>query len=216
MTDLLYETYWQRKRLTAGGCPHFPVVQCSGRGIDGQVLEIITGAIAGRARLLDIGAGNLEVRKVLRDSGFMGEYETLDIGTEFDHTYKSIDEVSGKFGAVLVLDVIEHLKLEVGLELIRASLSLLEDGGSLVVQTPNARCVRSPFTSDMTHVQAFNLPDLWAYLTVLGSACRGYRVAFGGKVALLDRGVNLLSRIVTTRLLGLDYADNILLVATKT
>jgi 2-polyprenyl-3-methyl-5-hydroxy-6-metoxy-1,4-benzoquinol methylase len=217
MTALPYKSYWARKRLKAAGCPPFPVVRCSGQDIDGGVRAVIGQAIAGKERLLDIGAGNLHVRKVFRDLGFKGNYETLDIGTEHEHTYSSIDQVQGRFGAILVLDVIEHLALDDGLKLLESALSLVEEGGALVVQTPNGRCVRSPFTSDMTHVQSYNLPDLWAYLTVLGSNCSGYRVAFGAQTpAFLDRATSLVARAVITRLLGLDYADNILLVATKT
>ena len=83
------------------------------------------------------------------------------------------------------------------------------------MQTPNGRCVRSPFTSDMTHVQSYNLPDLWAYLTALGCTCQGYRVAFQTPQRVHQRALDWVGRAVTTRLLGLDYADNILLVASK-
>jgi len=215
MTDLAYKNYWERKKLKASACPRFTVLRCSGQAVDGEVLAKIVSAIANKKRLLDLGAGNLEVKKVLRDSGFDGEYETLDVGTEFAHTYTSIDQIAGHYGAILLLDVIEHLPLAAGLDLLHKSLALLEPGGVLVVQTPNGRCVRSPFTSDMTHVQSYNLADLWAYLTALGSNCSGHRVVFDGQASLLSRAENLLSRIVVTRMLGLDYADNILLFARK-
>jgi hypothetical protein len=191
------------------------VVRCSGRAIDGEVLEIIKRAVFDKSRLLDVGAGDLEVRNILQAQGFTGEYETLDVGTEFPYTYDSIVQVVEPVGAILLLDVLEHLPLRDGLALVQDCILRLPEGGVLVVQTPNGRCVRSPFTSDMTHVQSYNLPDLWAYLTALGCRCEGYRVAFQTPRRAYQRALDLVGQAVTTRLLGLDYADNILLVARK-
>lgn len=213
-TDPLYQHYWARKRLTAE-CPSFPVLRCSGRAIDGQVLGAIMQALRQKQRLLDVGAGSLAVRDALVRAGFNGKYETLDVGEEYEYTYSSLSQVSASLDAVLLLDVLEHLPLRDGLGLLQQAFALLGEGGVLVVQTPNARCVRSPFMSDMTHLHGYNLPDLWAYITTLGSECRGYRVAFGQPTSLPDRATDIMRKAVITRVLGLDYADNILLIATK-
>lgn len=215
MTDSLYTNYWARKRLRTEHSPTFPVIQCSGRAIDGEVLNVIKSAVEGSARVLDVGAGDMGVRDTLRAAALVGRYETLDVGNEYNYTYNSLAQVAGPLDAILLLDVLEHLPIRDGLELVQQSFALLAEGGALVVQTPNGRCVRSPFTSDMTHVQAYNLPDLWAYLTSLGSECRGYRVVFQRPRRLHDQAIDLVARVVITRLLGLDYADNILLVARK-
>jgi len=148
-------------------------------------------------------------------AGYRGAYETQDNGSEHSYTYGSIGEARGRFGAILLLDVLEHLPLRDGLTMLHSLLAKLETGGALILQTPNGRCIRSPFTSDMTHVQSYNLPDLWAYLTAAGCAVDGYRVVFGGPTPLHRRVLALASRAVITRLLGLDYADNILLLARK-
>jgi hypothetical protein len=70
---------------------------------------------------------------------------------------------------------------------------------------------------DMTHLHLYNLPDLWAFVTALGCRASGRRVVFGAgrRPGLWARGLGLLGRFVTTRLLGCDYADNIALVARR-
>jgi hypothetical protein len=68
----------------------------------------------------------------------------------------------------------------------------------------------------MTHLHCYNLTDLWAYLTSLGLVVEGYRIAFRGpSLSLFERLRFLSGAYVTTRLLGCDYADNILLIARK-
>jgi len=115
------------------------------------------------------------------------------------------------------LDVIEHLLLPDGLALVHKLINLLEIGGFLVLQTPNARCVRNPLISDMTHLHCYNLADLWAYLTALDMKVDGYRVVFGNKSqSWLQRFADILPKYIITRILGLDYADNIMMLAFRT
>jgi hypothetical protein len=216
MTDPVYENYWTRKRIRAERCPPFPAIKTSGQKIDGDVLDVVLKAIIGKPRLLDVGAGSLAVRAAVCAGGFSGSYETLDVGDEYEYTYSSLDQAQGRFDAILLLDVVEHLPLREGLDLLRRLVDSLNDRGALVVQTPNGRCVRSPFSSDMTHVHAYNLPDLWAFLSCLGCDTQGFRVAFRTTGGLYRQAIGFAGRFVATQLLGLDYADNILLVATKT
>jgi hypothetical protein len=215
MIDPVYANYWQRKHLLSEGCPKFPLIHSSGKGMDADVLRLVSAALREKKRVLDVGAGSLKVRDTLIADGLQARYETLDVGEEYDYTYRSLDQAEGTFDAILFLDVLEHLPLRDGLALLGRLALKIPAGGTLIVQTPNARCVRSPFSSDMTHVQAYNLPDLWAYLSCLNFKTAGYRVAFRSPSRIASRLTELASRAVVTRLLGLDYADNILLVADK-
>lgn len=211
--DPVYARYWQRKRLRAT-CPTFPVIRCAGR-FDGDVLRIVYEAIREQSSVLDVGAGDLSVRDALIAAGFGGAYRTLDVGDEHRYDYASLDQVSEPQDAILILDVIEHLPLRDGLSMIARAIELLRPNGKLVLQTPNGRCVRAPFTSDMTHLHAYNLPDLWAFVAASGCRARGYRVAFESRGGVVARLRSLAGRAVATQLLGLDYADNILLVAQR-
>ena len=144
-----------------------------------------------------------------------GEYQSLDIGEEFEHDYRDLDEVHRTFGAILCIDVIEHMPLEAGLTLLNRLAGLLDPGGTLVVQTPNALCSRNPMGWDMTHVQVYNVADLWAFLTVQGLDTRGYRMCFTDRrPGKFPKPARLL-RIWMTRNLGSDDAENVLFVARK-
>jgi 2-polyprenyl-3-methyl-5-hydroxy-6-metoxy-1,4-benzoquinol methylase len=166
--------------------------------------------------VLDVGAGDLQMKRKFQQAGYYGEYHTQDIGEEFQYTYKTLEEISQKYSAILCLDVIEHLHLSEGLALMHQLFNLLETDGVIIIQTPNGRCVRSPFASDMTHVHCYNLPDLWTYLTCMDLQVEGYRVVFElENKTWIQKIVGLLGKYIITRILGLDYADNIVLIARK-
>jgi hypothetical protein len=217
VSDLAYATYWQRKRLLAGEVPHFPVSRWWPSDGLCDIERIYFDEIKSASRLLDIGAGDLRIMKKFQIAGFAGEYHTQDVGTEFSYTYSDLAEITGHYAAVICLDVIEHLPLAGGLALITRAAELVAPGGVLILQTPNARCIRDPMSWDMTHQHLYNLPDLWAFATTLGLRASGYRVVFGAakRPSLWSRGLGLLGKFVTTKLLGFDYADNIALVVRR-
>lgn len=212
-----YLNYWHRKKLLSGNVPAFPVLRWW-RG-EGQLTEsdrVCFEAVRDQPSLLDFGAGDLKHMHRYRALGYAGEYLTLDLGHEESYDYRDISEVDRTFGAILFIDVLEHLPLDAGLELVVRLTERLQPGGVLVLQTPNARCIRNPLSTDMTHLHCYNVQDLWAYLTTLGLDVRGYRVKFTHeRVGLLTRVRELFSDYLITRVLGSDYADNLLLIARK-
>jgi hypothetical protein len=214
--EAAYRNYWRRKQLLAGKVPHFPVQRWWESTRLCQAEHTIFDSIQASRSLLDIGAGDLRIKRRLQEAGFAGEYHTQDVGDEYQYTYRAVSEIQRTYSAILCLNVIEHLALREGLALIDTLLARLEPGGTLVIETPNARCVRSPLSSDMTHQHCYNLPDLWAYLTSAGLRVRGYRVVFAPpRMSLVASLQFTIGAFLTTRLLGCDYADDILVVATK-
>ncbi|HEX7077625.1 MAG TPA: methyltransferase domain-containing protein [Candidatus Eisenbacteria bacterium] len=211
-----YDTYWQRKELLKRSRPTFPVRRWWETDGLCDIERVYFEAVREAPSLLDVGAGDLRVMRKLQAAGYRGEYHTQDVGTEGSYTYRGLDEVTRSYGAMLCLDVLEHLTLEDGLILLRRMISLLASNGALVIQTPNAAYLPNPLSWDMTHVQLYNVQDLWAFLTCEGMAVEGYRVLLaperpGGVVAARTA----ITSYVKRKILGCDFANNIALVARK-
>ena len=217
MTEQLeYRNYWDRKELLARGAPPFPVRRWWESESLSDADKIILDAVKNAGKLLDVGAGDFRVKRMLELHGFSGLYDTQDIGEEFTYTYRSLDGVDESYDAILCLDVIEHLSLQDGLALLSRLNDLLSPGGKLVIQTPNARCIRSPLGWDMTHLHCYNGQDLWAFLSQLDMDVDGYRIVFGRKPKNPFALVRFaLGAFLASRVLGCDYADNLLLIAQR-
>ena len=212
MSNIAYKNYWKRKKLLSEKSPRFPLLKYWDKETLSPAEEEIYSTIQSKEKILDFGAGDLRVKKKLVQRGYSGVYETLDIGDEYEYDHQNLNTCSEDYGAILLLDVIEHLRLEDGLKLILELCQRLKSGGALVIQTPNAKCIRSPLSTDMTHLQTYSIQDLWAYLEAEGLDCRGFRVVFSSeKTSFIDWP----SQRLISRMTGCDYADNILLVAEK-
>jgi hypothetical protein len=213
-TDLVYRDYWRRKELLARSFPSFPLRWWW--PVEGlcDSERLCFDAVREAASLLDFGAGDLRMQRKFLAAGFRGRYDTLDLGHEYRYTFADLSEVRDCYDAILCLDVIEHLPLEEGLDLLKRLAGQLHPGGKLIVQTPNARCIRHPLSTDMTHRQVYNAGDLWSVLTCLDLEVQGYRVAFG-RPGFWGRLLDVPRRYLIARVLGCDYADNLLLIGRK-
>lgn len=212
----VYRNYWRRKQMMQGGIPPLPIrYWWPGDGLC-DIERAYFRAIEGAQSLLDVGAGDLRVMRKLQAAGYAGLYHTQDIGHEYAYDYRDLGEVRRSYDAILCLDVIEHLELADGLGLIVRMVDLLAPGGVLILQTPNARCIRDPMTWDMTHVQCYNAIDLYSYLACLDLEVQGYRISLQREQPTrLAHLRQLPARYVTVKLLGCDYADNLGMVARK-
>ena len=181
-----------------------------------DIEQVYFEAIRQAPSLLDVGAGDLRIMRKLQAAGYRGEYHTHDVGSEGRYTYRDLSEVKRPYGAILCLDVLEHLPMQEGLGMVRAMVSLLAPGGALVIQTPNAAYLPDPRSWDMTHLHVYNAGDLWAYLTCEGLSSVVYRVALRDP----NPGPVVAARLAITdyvkrKILGCDFANNIAAVARK-
>jgi 2-polyprenyl-3-methyl-5-hydroxy-6-metoxy-1,4-benzoquinol methylase len=173
-------------------------------------------AIRSAPSLLDVGAGDLRIMRKFQAAGFRGDYHTQDVGSEGRYTYGDLKEVGRPYGAILCLDVLEHLPMADGLGMVRRMISLLEPGGALVIQTPNAAYIPDPRSWDMTHLHIYNAGDLWAYLTCEGLDVSVYRVALRDeRPSPLVAARLAITDYVKKKILGCDFANNIAAVARK-
>jgi hypothetical protein len=211
-----YDTYWRRKELLRRGWPAFPVLRWWEADGLCDIERVYFDAVRNAPSVLDVGAGDLRVMRKFLAAGYRGEYHTQDIGTEGTYTYSDLGEVVRRYGAILCLDVLEHLSLSDGLNLLRRMIALLAPGGSLVLQTANAAYIPGPLSWDMTHIHVYNLPDLWAFLTCEGLEVEGYRIVLGERRSGPVTTARLaITAYVKRKILGCDFANNIAVVATR-
>ena len=211
-----YETYWKRKELLLRSRPAFPVRRWWETDGLCDIERVYFEAVRGAASLLDVGAGDLRVMRKLQRAGYAGDYHTQDIGAEVRHTYEDLADVRRTYGAILCLDVLEHLPLVEGMTLLRRMIGLLDPGGRLVLQTPNAAYIPEPRSWDMTHVHTYNIQDLWAFFRCEGMEAEGYRVVLGVESpSPLVAARTAITAYVKRKILGCDHANNIALVARK-
>jgi len=213
--NLPYLNYWKRKtilnqKIVVPTIEYW--VDANGHPLEKYLFDKLLESKS----ILDFGAGDKKIKDKLNDLHFQGSYFSLDFGNEHDYDFKNLVEIDRKFETILMLDVIEHMPLEEGLSLSLQLLDKLDDCGELIIQTPNAKCVRNHLGSDMTHLQLYNVKDLYAYFKALNYIVEAKRIVFKKRnFCLINSFYNLLSKILITRILGLDFADNILLVIKK-
>lgn len=165
-------------------------------------------------RILDIGAGDNGLKRKFLAEGFQGRYETADVSHEFCHDYFSLDDIRGSYDANLLLEVIEHMELAAFCELIERVECLLAEEGMIIVSTPNPGCIYPMWAGDMTHIQQYPLDDLLAFFLLRGFECEAYRVIYTKeRLSLLERVRFFLKKVITTQLLGIDYAEGLIVVA---
>jgi|ECHhosMinimDraft_1075155.scaffolds.fasta_scaffold01313_4 2-polyprenyl-3-methyl-5-hydroxy-6-metoxy-1,4-benzoquinol methylase len=134
---------------------HFPIVQDSKR--------FIATYIASKANfVLDIGSSDgIFLHEYLHPLGFNRLYIGVDVDPVLKNAkldfplFDRLDKVKGKFDAILMLDVLEHLRIEEALEYLKIAKEKLLPNGLLFITTPNVYCPL--IHNDVTHVTFFPL-----------------------------------------------------------
>lgn len=134
--------------------------------------------------LLDLGCGDGRFLRFLHDAGFRRvtgvDISRVQVERSQQHVPEAevllgdarsiLRERKGTFGAILAIDVLEHLTRDEFMEHLQLILDGLRPGGVLIAQVPNAA---SPFFGsirhgDLTHELAFTEESLRHALTVAG------------------------------------------------
>ncbi len=211
-----YRHYWRRMELR-GQAERYraPCLHWYHSEALNPTERVVFDRVRAAGRLLDFGAGDLRVKRKFGAAGFAGRHETLDVSEEFPHDYADLGQVSGRFGAVLCLEVLEHLPLTAFDPVVGRLCELLEPGGVLVISTPNPLCVVSMWARDAGHIQQYPLHDLIAALLARGLAVEPFRVRFVPARPSVSQRLRLLSQRGLCYLLGVDYADGLLVIGTR-
>jgi len=163
-------------------------------------------------KILDIGASdrNLEGRLKRHYPNLI--YKSMDVDREQSHDFYSLDEIQESFDVVFLFEVIEHLGLEEGVQLLKRAYDLLDEGGRLILTTPNV-FNPSRFWRDATHKVAYCYDELGGLLLAQGFQIKAmYRTYSDAFHRYLFR---LYVMAPLHRYLGIDFAKSILVVAEK-
>ena len=133
--------------------------------------------------VLDVGCGFGFALRALRAAGF-SDVQGIEVSAHqaeiarragfevsvVPDTIEYLREHRGRFGLVLLLDVLEHIPVPMQIDLVRAIREALRPGGRLIVTVPNAN---SPLAArwrynDYTHSSSFTEHSLFFVLSNAG------------------------------------------------
>ncbi len=163
-------------------------------------------------RILDIGASNRNLEKRLKRHFPNLIYKSMDIDREQIHDFYSMEEIRETFDVVFLFEVIEHLDLEEGVRLLKRSYDLLNQGGRLILTTPNI-FNPSRFWRDATHRVAYCYDELGGLLIAQGFSITAMYRTYNDVFHRYFFRVYVMGPL--HRYLGIDFAKSILVVAEK-
>jgi 2-polyprenyl-3-methyl-5-hydroxy-6-metoxy-1,4-benzoquinol methylase len=136
----------------------------------------------------------------------------MDVDKEKFHDFYSLDEIRGTFDVILLFEVIEHLELQEGVQLLKKIYDLLDEGGRLILSTPNT-FNPGRFWRDATHRVAYCYDELGGILLAHGFHIRAMYRTYSDAIHRYLWRVYVMSHL--HRYLGIDFAQSILVVAEK-
>jgi SAM-dependent methyltransferase len=163
-------------------------------------------------KVLEIGASNRELEKRIKGRLPRVVYKSLDIDPAYPHDYSSFDEIRESFDLVLLFEVIEHLSLEEGMEMVGRIYQILNPGGRVILTTPN---VYTPgqYWKDAAHLVPYHYEELGGLFLSRGFEIVEMRRIFRKSLAGFILKGYVLSPLF--RFLGIDFSESILLVGRK-
>jgi 2-polyprenyl-3-methyl-5-hydroxy-6-metoxy-1,4-benzoquinol methylase len=212
----LQRTYWEAVEMR----PHFPgapLVRIRGDWREntpprGPVAALFRKHLADTESVLDVGAGDRYWKDVLIRLGIDARYRSVDLETRHDHDYADFLAVGEMFDAILMLELLEHLPLELGVRFIEHAARLLNPGGTLIIGTPNPRHAHQVWSADFTHIRPWPAHDIWAVCKIVGFE----RVdVYRQMISTPKRDLALPLQLALSKLLGLDPAYGLLAFAVR-
>lgn len=163
-------------------------------------------------RVLEVGAGDRRMKAKLDrlDSGV--RYESLDVDPQGNHDYRDLVEVAGPYDLVFAFEVIEHLPVDDIVPWLAALRERTRSGGKLLLSTPNTYYPPA-YLRDATHRTPLCYDELAALCIAGGWHVERVHRVYHDPVHRTFARRYLFGWLF--RLLGLDFARQIVLVARK-
>lgn len=163
-------------------------------------------------RLLEIGAGDRRLKNLLTRNWGEINYCSCDVDQNYPHDFRIISLIVGEYDIVCAFELIEHLGLNEAKELLEKSFQLLVPGGTIVITTPNIY-YPPEFLRTVTHITPWCYDELGGMLSLAGfNVTHIYRLY---NDSLLKKFVKRIVFYSLFRLLGIDFAKQIIVVAEK-
>lgn len=169
------------------------------------------------AKVLDIGVGRGEMLSLMKKWGYENylgldispstiEFcKTLNLNCELTNdTIKWLSEHPGEFEMITLLDVLEHVKREEIISMLRALRGALSMNGKLIIQVPNLQAPDGHLHmyNDITHEVGFIEHSLSQVLIVAGFSSvefGGFEEVFVGKRRSIKLGIIYVLRSIYWR-----------------
>ncbi len=200
------ELYSRRREAAArfGDVFDLPIVK--------RVRDVLVDSVRDGDRVLEVGAGDRKMREHLVERRSHVRYESMDIDPRGEHDYRTLDEIGHRFQCVCAFEVAEHIPPDDILPWLARLGELLEPGGRLVLSTPNTYYPPA-FLRDVTHRTPLCYDELAAL--VAGAGLRVARIVriYHDPVHRAFARRYLFGWLF--RLIGIDFARQIVLVAEK-
>ena len=162
--------------------------------------------------ILDVGASDRRMESRVKDVYPDIIYKSMDVDRCLPHDYYTLDDIDEQFDLVILFEVIEHVGLEEGIELLGRLNELLVDGGKLIISTPNI-FNPSRFWFDATHKVAYSYGELGGVLLGQGFEVQGIYRTFNASVPKYFLRLTLFYPL--HRILNVDFAKSIVFLAQK-
>jgi 2-polyprenyl-3-methyl-5-hydroxy-6-metoxy-1,4-benzoquinol methylase len=162
--------------------------------------------------ILDVGAGARGMKREIEALGFNVDYKSMDIDRSVKHEFYDLQEITEAFDIIICFEVIEHLSLEEGSILTQRLFELTKKGGLVILSTPNI-FNPSRYFRDATHRTFYPYDEFCGILAMAGFEIKEVYRSFNDAFHRYVVKVYVLGWLF--RLLSIDYANSIFVVAEK-
>lgn len=163
-------------------------------------------------RVLEVGAGDRRMRERLQSHRPRATYRSMDVDPRGEHDYRTLAEIDDRFDCIAALEVAEHIPPDEIQAWLQQLADRLAPGGRLVLSTPNT-FYPPAFLRDVTHRTPLCYDELAALVSCAGlTPIRIVRI-FNEAVHRAFVRRRLFGWLF--RLIGIDFAKQIVLVAEK-
>ncbi len=174
--------------------------------------DVVLAHVAAHSCVLEAGAGERKMKPLLESLRRGVVYESMDPDPRGEHDYREWEQIEKTYDCVFALEVIEHLTLEEIPSWLVELGRRLRPGGHLVLSTPNT-FYPPAYLRDATHRTPLCYDELAGLVATSGFDVQQIYRAYHDPIHRVLFRRYLFGWLF--RLLGIDFAKQIVLVARK-